>query len=59
MRIVQVCYAFPPRVGGIDNFVRSLSLRLQRRGHEVTVLTRSADAAGHVDAEGLHVIRQQ
>lgn len=39
MKILQVSPRYPPATGGIERHVRSLSERLAKRGHEVSVLT--------------------
>lgn len=38
MKIIQVCYRFPPAIGGVENHVYNLSYRLSEK-HTVTVFT--------------------
>lgn len=41
MRIVFICAAFYPSIGGVETHVLALSRELIKRGHSVTVLTES------------------
>jgi glycosyltransferase involved in cell wall biosynthesis len=60
MRILQVCHYYPPHIGGLENFVHSLSRRLRRSGHEVAVLTTSCGGGSGDDVEdGVRVVRQK
>ena len=49
MRIVHVTDGYLPRLGGIEVQVHDLATQQRLRGHDVTVVTRSA-AAGHQDS---------
>lgn len=39
MHIVQVVKNFPPAIGGVENYVYSLSLEMSKLGHKVSVIT--------------------
>lgn len=41
MKILQVSEVYPPSLGGVPTFVKSISHRLAKRGHDVTVFTTS------------------
>jgi glycogen(starch) synthase len=57
LRIVQVTHTFLPRhIGGRETHVYKLSKSLQRRGHEVTVLTGGSKQQVE-DYKGIRVIR--
>jgi glycosyltransferase involved in cell wall biosynthesis len=45
MRIAIICsyYPWPPSVGGVETIVRSVSMELAKRGHEVYVITTPFD----------------
>ncbi|MPV38655.1 glycosyltransferase family 4 protein [Georgenia subflava] len=64
MRVAHVSDCYPPRVGGIETQVRDLATRQARAGHEVHVLTATADPAlpgggyrADTVSEGVHVHR--
>jgi len=46
LKIVLCSDYFYPKLGGIVTHIENLALALHRRGHEVTVVTRRAEAAG-------------
>jgi glycosyltransferase involved in cell wall biosynthesis len=57
LRIIQVTHTFlPDHIGGRETHVYKLSKALQRRGHEVTVLT-GGNRRGVENYKGLRVIR--
>ena len=39
LRILMVSESYPPIAGGAEQYVRNLSVALQRRGHDVSVAT--------------------
>lgn len=58
MRILQVCDLFEPFIGGLEQHVKTLSLGLAQRGHEVTVATaRLPGTADDESVDGLRVRR--
>lgn len=61
MRIVQVTPYFAPHFGGVESHVFELSRELQRRGHEVTVVTSRYDRRlpKEETIAGLHVLRSR
>ncbi|MFY9586758.1 MAG: glycosyltransferase family 4 protein [Actinomycetota bacterium] len=58
MRILNVCYRYPPDIGGVESAARSLAHGLARAGHHVTVVT-GADVASETRAteDGVEVVR--
>jgi glycosyltransferase involved in cell wall biosynthesis len=62
MRIALVTPGFAPEVGGIESYVRSLSVELNALGHEVDVLTqcprgRAAEWSEAVDSPDIRILR--
>ncbi len=58
LRIAQVCPYFHPHVGGVESHVLELSRELQRRGHEVAVVTSNSNgAAPREEYLGIPVVR--
>ena len=58
MRILMMCYEFPPIGGGGAGVVRGLSGQLVRMGHEVDVVTmRYQGLPAHEWVDGVHVHR--
>lgn len=58
LRIVQVCPYFHPHLGGVESHVLELSRELQRRGHEVAVVTSNSNgAAPREEYLGIPVVR--
>ncbi len=55
MKILQTPARYYPYAGGVENYVRSLSIELARLGHEVTVL--SANEPNSVEEELLDGVR--
>lgn len=47
MRIVFICAAFYPSIGGVETHVLALSRELIKRGHNITVLTESKSEYWH------------
>ena len=58
MRVLMVCYRYPPDLGGVETAARSLATALARAGHEIRVLA-GADVATEQRAseDGVDVIR--
>src|SRR5579863_5773101 len=58
MRILMVTQFYPPMIGGIERYVRDLSIELVARGHTVAVATlwQEGKARCEVD-EGVHLYR--
>lgn len=50
MRIVFICAAFYPSIGGVETHVLALSRELIKRGHSVTVLTESKPEYWHSES---------
>jgi len=61
VRIVQVTPFFAPHFGGVESHVFELSKELQRRGHEVTVVTSRYDPSlpAEETVDGLLVLRSR
>ncbi|UCE75133.1 MAG: glycosyltransferase family 4 protein [Methanomassiliicoccales archaeon] len=60
MRIAQVAPYFYPHVGGVESHVLTLSGRLLRNGHEVTVFTsKHADLREKDLFQGINIIRSK
>ncbi|MCW2836037.1 MAG: glycosyl transferase [Marmoricola sp.] len=57
MRILHVTDVYRPRVGGIEMFVEELAARQSAAGHDVTVLSATADRSGTVPSGPVRVIR--
>lgn len=58
MRILQLCYEFPPVGGGAARVVHGLSRELVRCGHEVTVVTMGfGDLPARERVDGIEVVR--
>ncbi len=60
MKILQLCYEFPPVGGGGSRVVHGLSRELARRGHEVHVVTmgfRGRPSEEVVDGVAVHRVR--
>jgi len=38
MKIAQVCYIYPPAIGGVETHVERISKYLKKRGHDIEVL---------------------
>jgi glycosyltransferase involved in cell wall biosynthesis len=51
VKIVHVLSAFFPVIGGVDNYVRSLSKEMIRMGNEVTVITSGLGSGGRAREE--------
>ena len=47
MKIIQATITYPPAIGGVDEYVRQISEKLTKRGHEVCVYT--SDLKQHVN----------
>lgn len=58
MRVLMVCYRYPPDIGGVERAANALSRELARAGHAVTVVT-GADVAAreHAAEDGVEVVR--
>src|SRR5262245_56018944 len=58
MRILMICYRYPPDIGGVERAASALSGELARTGHAVTVITGAdAGAPGRTTEDGVEVIR--
>lgn len=58
MRILHVNPFFDPYVGGTENYIRDLSTRLVKRGHDVTVLTAKLKGTREQEnIDGIRVVR--
>ncbi len=59
MRIAQLTPFYSPHHGGVESFVRDISVELVKRGHDVTVFTSKYDKSLRQDEvmEGVRVIR--
>lgn len=57
MRILHVTDVYRPRVGGIEMFVEELAARQSAAGHDVTVLSPTADRSGATPSGPVGVIR--
>src|SRR5579884_3833215 len=58
MRIVMLAQNYPPTTGGEETHVRSLSVELAQRGHEVAVVTlRDGKSPDYTCDEGVRVYR--
>ena len=63
MKIAMITGEFPPMPGGVGDFTRILSERLQAHGHEVSLLSRAGASSQSlpihtVDNWGLNAIRR-
>ena len=60
MNILQVSPYFHPHLGGVENHVYHLALKLKERGHQVTVLTsRLPGTKEEEEVGGLRVVRER
>ncbi|MEE9593738.1 MAG: glycosyltransferase family 4 protein [Thermoplasmata archaeon] len=60
MRIVQVSPYFHPHLGGVESHVMDISQELQRRGHDLTVVTSSEDGDAREEwIQGLRIVRSR
>ena len=60
MNILQVAPYFHPHLGGVENHVHHLGLKLLERGHQVTVLTsRLPGTPEREEREGLTILRER
>jgi len=58
LRILMLAQFYPPVIGGEEQHVRSLSLALRERGHDVSVITLAhADLPPEEDDHGVRVLR--
>lgn len=56
MKIMMLTDFYPPHIGGIENYVQSLSLELVKRGHQVIVCTAAAlDQPNYKEENGLKI----
>ena len=58
LRIVHLTDNYPPTMGGLERFVRSLATVQAERGHSVTVVTTDLPGlSGRVVEDGVTVVR--